>query len=61
MDIGTNIAELLSMIADTIENTQHPDGTNVMIRVGTLKKLFCLYNIWTKKTKNPYSGVFFCF
>lgn len=34
LDIGTNIAELLNMIADTIENTQHPDGTKVMIRVG---------------------------
>ena len=40
MDIGTNIAELLNMIADTVEKAQHPDGTKVMIRVGTLKFFF---------------------
>merc|ERR1719336_783134 len=34
LDIGTNIAELLTQIAETVESARHPDGTKVMIRVG---------------------------
>ena len=34
LDIGTNSAELLNQIAETVESARHPDGTKVMIRVG---------------------------